>query len=92
MWLTLGEKTTSQLASGWACNASLWARILELADEIGRDLIRVIKVKAHAKLHSSMGQYEKLCDLANGYADTGVKWGVEEHPGSAEQRKGISQF
>ena len=80
------------MTSGWACNASLWSRVCELADEIGTDLIKVVKVKAHAKLHSSMGQYEKLCVVANGYADKGARWGADKHPGSAEQRKVFSQF
>lgn len=77
------KKCSSRLVSGWARNCMLWARIYELFHKIGEDLVREGMVKAHLKLGSGMGQYDKLCVVDNGYADKRAKWGVDKHPSSA---------
>lgn len=74
------QKGRSQLVSCWAKNCSLWARIYELVDEIGEDLISVVKVTAHARLRNDMCQYEKLCVEGNGFVDKAAKWGLDKHP------------
>ena len=48
------SRCRSQLVSGWNHCCSLWTRIYELADEIGEEAIRVVKVKAHQTLRQDM--------------------------------------
>lgn len=53
---SFNRKTKQALCNGWAVHANLWIRIHELMDDIGKDLVSGIKVKAHTKLHDGMEQ------------------------------------
>ena len=89
---SFNHKTKHCLCNGWVVHANSWTRFFEIIDDIGRDHVYVLKVKAHTKLHDGMTQYEKLCVIGNDLADKGAKAGVEYHPVNTTLREHVKNF
>ena len=72
---------------GWAVDADLWKSVFDKVDDLGSDIVWVVKIKAHRKVTDAIGDFDRMQIVANSRADALAKLGVDLHPDAQVQRK-----
>ena len=68
------------MTNGWSKNAGLRREVFRIAEDIGVDLIRVLKMQAHqSTLVFPLGSKQRFMIMANAYADILAKAGAKKH-------------
>ena len=71
---------------GWAVDADLWKLVFDKVDDLGADVVRVFKIKAHRNIRNALGPYDRMQIIANNKADALAKLGANLHPDDRDRR------